>query len=117
MFTGQVKSFLMLEISIFTSSFAFTQNPLTAIGVLRDDLNRPVNAISKDLDVAPNLFRPALAISIQPLVELYLMAIRSMLIRLFCLTACKKQTQALPMTVLIRSWTAIGQVEGRHSDP
>jgi hypothetical protein len=45
------------------------------------------------------------------------MAIRSMLIRLFCLTACKKQTQALPMTVLIRSWTAIGQVEGRHSDP
>jgi hypothetical protein len=66
MFTRQVKSFLMLEISIFTSSFAFTQNPLTAIGVLRDDLNRAVNAISKDLDVTPDLFRPALATSIQP---------------------------------------------------
>jgi hypothetical protein len=117
MFTRQVKSFLMLEISIFTLSFAFTQNPLTATGVLRDDRNRPVNAISKDLDVTPDLFRPALATSIQPLVELYLRAIRSMLMRLFCLTACKRQTQALPMTVLIRSWTAIGQAEGRHSGP
>jgi hypothetical protein len=107
----------MLEISIFTSSFGFTQNPLTAIGVLRDDLNRAVNAISKDLDVMPDLFRPALAISIQPLVELYLRAIRSMLIRLFCLTAFIRQTQALPMTVLIRSWKVTGQVEGWHSDP
>ena len=41
----------------FTSSVAFAQAPFAATGVMRDDPNRPVNAISKDLGVTPEQFR------------------------------------------------------------
>ena len=46
--------FAIMQIT-FTSVFA--QAPLTATGVLRDDPQRPVHAISKDLGVTPDQFR------------------------------------------------------------
>jgi len=49
-------SWIFLVASIATST-VFAQAPLTATGVLRDDPNRPVNSISKDLGVKPDQFR------------------------------------------------------------
>jgi len=49
-------SWIFLVASI-ASSLALAQAPLTATGVMRDDPNRPVNAISKDLGVTPDQFR------------------------------------------------------------
>lgn len=44
-------------VACITSGSVFAQSPLTATGVMRDDPNRPVNAISKDLGVTPDQFR------------------------------------------------------------
>lgn len=57
MFTKLVKSLWISGIFVIASSPIFAQNPLTATGVLRDDPNRPVNAISNDLAVTPDQFR------------------------------------------------------------
>lgn len=50
------KIFWILIIPIAFPS-VFAQVPLTTTGVLRDDPQRPVNAISKDLGVTPDQFR------------------------------------------------------------
>ena len=47
----------ILGLSVFVSNLAYAQNLHTASGVMRDDPNRPVNAISKDLGVTPDQFR------------------------------------------------------------
>jgi hypothetical protein len=57
MFSKLVKSLWISGIFVITSSPIFAQNPLTATGVLRDDPNRPVYAISNDLAVTPDQFR------------------------------------------------------------
>lgn len=44
-------------VACITSGSVFAQSPLTATGVMRDDPNRPVNAISKDLGITPDQFR------------------------------------------------------------
>ncbi|MBT8516219.1 hypothetical protein G6706_03235 [Polynucleobacter paneuropaeus] len=46
--------FLVVTIA---SSSVLAQTPPSSTGVLRDDPNRPVNAISKDLGVTPDQFR------------------------------------------------------------
>ena len=43
--------------AIVTLSPAFAQSSQTATGVLRDDPQRPVNLISRDLGVTPEQFR------------------------------------------------------------
>ena len=40
-----------------TAGPALAQSPYTATGVMRDDPNRPVNKISRDLGVTPEQFR------------------------------------------------------------
>ncbi|QWE08169.1 hypothetical protein [Polynucleobacter ibericus] len=52
-----MKAFWFFLAANITSGYAFSQPPLTATGVLRDDPNRPVNAISKDLGITPEQFR------------------------------------------------------------
>jgi len=49
-------SWICLVVS-FASSVTFAQTPHSASGVLRDDPNRPVNAISRDLGVTPEQFK------------------------------------------------------------
>lgn len=46
-----------ISIIPITFNAAFAQVPLTSTGVLRDDPQRPVNTISKDLGVTPDQFR------------------------------------------------------------
>jgi hypothetical protein len=57
MFTKLVKSLWISGFFVIASSLVFAQNPHTATGVLRDDPNRPVNAMSQDLGVTPDQFR------------------------------------------------------------
>jgi len=47
----------VLLVSSIAISSAFAQSPLTATGVLREDPNRPVEKISRDLGVTPDQFR------------------------------------------------------------
>lgn len=52
-----MKAFWFFLAASIASSCAFAQSSLTSTGVLRDDPNRPVNAISKDLGITPDQFR------------------------------------------------------------
>ena len=48
--------YIILMVALTTSS-ALAQSPYTATGVMRDDPNRPVDKISRDLGVTPEQFR------------------------------------------------------------